>query len=197
MDRQSEDAYQWLHAHLRGFLRFDGERAAIAVAPLPDGALVAPVMVAMLIATDTVLELPDDGDESMHLMVTLEEIPDGGGAAADRWRIWHGTPEDVNWARITIDAGRFRGMYLDGTVLMRANPLAAEEARACRTANESARDALRGLVRETLGVDAERPTLVGVDPWGLSIRRLHDVVRVPFEAPLGSAGEALRRLGVE
>ena len=68
-----DEAYGFLRAHLSGRIRFDGERVEIRVAPAPDGTLVAPVMVAMLRSVDTVLELPDDGDDGIQLQVTLAQ----------------------------------------------------------------------------------------------------------------------------
>jgi hypothetical protein len=99
-----EKGYQWMRGHLSGFIRFDGERVAIKIAPIPDGRFVAPVMVAMLMAADTVMELPDDGDTDLHLMMSLEKFDERTDqtGSADRWRTYHGDPPDVNWAWITL-----------------------------------------------------------------------------------------------
>ena len=95
------DACRYLRAHLTGLISFDGEFVPIKVVPTPDGALVAPVMVAMLRTFDNALFLPDEGEDAMHMQVTLEEIHDRADDAAlcDRWRIYHGEPEDVRWSR--------------------------------------------------------------------------------------------------
>ena len=63
-----EAAIEFLHVQLSGFLKFDGERVAVKFIVASDGTLVMPVMEAMLLAMETVLELPNDDDDSMHLM---------------------------------------------------------------------------------------------------------------------------------
>ncbi|MSR18793.1 MAG: hypothetical protein EXS00_06465 [Phycisphaerales bacterium] len=178
-------AYEWMRGHLRGFLRFDGERCPLKVVASPQGPLVAPVMVAMITSTDVVLELPDDGDDHLHLMVSLEQFAERGEDAAlcDRWRIYHGKPEDVNWARLHIDAARFRGMYIDGSTLMRPNPWAGSESAACRTANALPKTALAASVERLTGFDVEDPVVVGADPGGIDVRRRFDVVRVSASTP--------------
>ncbi len=190
------DAYEWLHGNLAGFLRFDGERLPMRVAPLSDGHLAAPVMVAMLTAADLVLELPDDGDDDLHLMISLEpfDTRGEGGAWSDRWRAYHGQPEDVNWARLMIDAVKFRGHYIDGTMLMRANPLAAEESALCRRVNAEFMANLARYMAATTNRDAEAPVLVGVDPWGLDVRRRFEVVRVPAPSPWSDAAAVMATL---
>ena len=195
-----EDAYRWLRSHLAGFIRFDGERCALKVAPLPDGALVAPVMVAMLMAGDTVLELPDDGDDDLHLMVSLDKFDERSdeGGWADRWRTYHGSPPDVNWARITVDASKFRGYYIDGEVYVRKNPLAASEGALCRALNTHHRDDVKRAIRAQLAADAISPTVVGVDPWGLDVRREHDVIRLhaPAECEISCEASARQCVGL-
>lgn len=194
-------AYAWLRSHLSGYIRFDGERVAIKVAPLPDGHLVAPVMVAMTMAADTVLELPDDGEEDLHLMVSLERFDERTDTHgwADRWRVYHGDPPDVNWARVVIDASKFRGYFVDGEVLMRANPLAAVEAAICRKTNATMRESVKSAIFAQFRADCTDPTVVGVDPTGFDVRRQFDVLRLA--APAGtvirdeaSALECLRAL---
>ena len=98
----AEEAYEFLRAHLMGRIRFDGDRVDIKVAPTPSGHLVASVMVSMLRSVDVVLELPDDGDDSLELQVTLEQIEENGpdGALCDRWCIYHGEAPDVRPGRI-------------------------------------------------------------------------------------------------
>ncbi|MFM7134661.1 MAG: hypothetical protein ACKO0W_10130 [Planctomycetota bacterium] len=189
-------ARAFLRANLRGAIGFDGEFVPIKVVVAPDGALVAPVMVAMLRSVDVVLFLPEESDEAMQLQVTLEEIPDAGETAAlcDRWRIYHGEPEDVRWARFSIDAAKFRGMMFDGLALMEANPLAAAEARVCRRANAELRDALRKACLSVAKVEVEDPRLVGVDPLGFDVRGRFDVIRLPADPPIVDENDAVEAL---
>lgn len=186
-------AHEFLRAHLSGRMRFDDNAIAIKIVVAPDGRLAAPVMVAMLEAVETVLEMPDDADDSLHLMVSLEAFTDDGplGALADRWRIYHGDPPDVRWAVMTLDAARFEGHFIDGDVLQRPNPIAAHETAILRRLNEGERRRLREAC-EAANVKADHPIAVGVDDRGLDVRRAFDVVRVPFpESISGFASDGL------
>ena len=77
-DVSIDAAIEFLHGHLSGYVKFDGERVAVKFIVASDGALVMPVMEAMLLAMETVLELPNDDDESMHLIVTLTRQSETG-----------------------------------------------------------------------------------------------------------------------
>lgn len=187
-----------MRGHLAGFIRFDGERVAIKIAPLADGRFVAPVMVAMLIAADTVIELPDDGENDLHLMMSLEKFDERADAdgCADRWRTYHGDPADVNWAWITVDAAKFRGYFIDGEVFCAPNALATGEAGVCRAINATQRDLVRAAIHAQFRTDATDPLVVGVDPLGFDVRRQFGVLRL--RAPRGIAicdeGSALNAL---
>lgn len=186
----------FLRAHLSGTIAFDGEFVPIKIVVAPDGTLIAPVMVAMLRTFDNALFVPDEGDDAMHLHITLEEIHDRGDEAAlcDRWRIYHGEPEDVRWARISIDAARFRGFMFDGTALMEPNALAAVEAKICREVNGSMADVLKAAVAAIVGLEIESPRLVGVDPLGFDVRGRFDVVRLPADPPIADEEDAVAAL---
>ena len=60
------EARAFIRANLAGAIAFDGEVVPLKVVVAPDGALVAPVMVAMLRAFDVVLFLPEESDEAMQ-----------------------------------------------------------------------------------------------------------------------------------
>jgi hypothetical protein len=190
------DARRYLRAHLTGLLGFDGEFVPIKLVMAPDGALIAPVMVAMLRSFDTVLFLPDEGEDAMHMQVTLEEIYDRGEHAplCDRWRIYHGEPEDVRWARITIDAAKFKGLMFDGIALMHPNLLTDVEARLCRRINTEMRETLRAAVVLVAGLEVEDPRLVGIDPLGFDVRGRFDVVRLPADPPIADGDDAVDAL---
>ena len=201
LDDSIDDACRYLHAHLTGLIGFDGEFVPIKLVIAPDGALIAPVMVAMLRSFDVALFLPDEAEDSMHMQVTLEEISEKGerdgvpsGALCDRWRIYHGEPEDVRWARITIDAARFRGLMFDGIALMRPNPLADVEAKLCRRINAEMRETLKAAVATVADLEVEDPRLVGVDPLGFDVRGRFDVVRLPADPPIADGDDAVDAL---
>jgi len=189
-------ARAFLRANLAGAIGFDGEVRPIKLVVAPDGALVAPVMVAMLRAFDVVVFLPEEGDEAMQLQVTLEEIQDAGDFAAlcDRWRIYHGEPEDVRWARISIDAAKFDGRMFDGLALMQPNALAEAEPRICRKVNAEMRELLRKACLAVAEVEIEDPRLVGVDPLGFDVRGRFEVVRLDANPEIADESDAYAAL---
>ena len=189
-------ARAFLRANLTGTIGFDEEFIPIKLVVAPDGALVAPVMVAMLRALDVVVFLPEEDDAAMQLQVTLEEIEDKGEHAAlcDRWRIYHGEPEDVRWARFSIDAAKFDGRMFDGLALMEPNPLTEAEARICRRVNAEMRDLLRKACLRDAEVDVEDPRLVGVDPLGFDVRGRFDVVRIDADPEIVDEADAFAAL---
>jgi hypothetical protein len=196
MDEQQvlEEAYGFLRGHTAGDLRFDEHMRRLRYVIGPDGRLAAPVMYAMLSAVDVVLFVPENAEGAMELQLTLTRLdPDGpDGALADRWRIYHGEPQDIHWAVLDIDAARYQRWVLDGPALIRANPLAAHEAKLCRRINQELRQDFACACRNC-GVDAENPLLVGVDPLGFDVRRMFEVVRLPAPQPMDSP-EAVDRV---
>lgn len=187
-DEAVDRTLESLHAHLKGFIRFDGDRVAIKVIVAPDGAIVAPVMESMLRSVDVALELPDEGEDGVQVMVTMERLDPEGPLAGlcDRWRAYHGEPEDVRWARMTPDAARHQQWFVDGEALLQANPLAKDEPGLLKALNAAPRHFLKALCAASRA-PAEQPVAVGVDPGGIDVRRAHDVVRLPFPARLETA----------
>jgi hypothetical protein len=189
-------ALAFLRGNSTGDLRFEEHMRPLKYVISRDGRLVAPVMVAMLGAVDTVLHVPEYADGAMELMVTLNALDERGpdGSATDRWRIYHGDPEDVRWAFMNIDAGKFNSMVIDGQAMMAPNPLAADEPRICKRMNANHVDDLRRLCAHVANFTLEKPVMVGIDPLGLDVRAAFDVVRVPAIEPMETASDADRVL---
>ena len=185
-------AYRFLRSHLVGVLRFDEHVRPLRVVVAPDGRLVAPVMVAMIESPETVLHLPDEDDDSLQLLVTLEPFDERGphGAMADRWRAYHGEPPDVRWAFMLIDAARFEGHFIDGIALANENRFAAEEPRLCKALNAHT-ELLRRLAKATIDVELEKPVLVGADQHGFDLRGAFDIFRVHLEEPIVDADDVI------
>ena len=180
-DGIADEAYLWLRSHLEGHLCFDGERRPVKIVLAPDGCIVAPVMVAVLASGDVVLELPDGEPDAMQLSVTPERFVERGEDAAlcDRWRIYHGDAPDVNWAKLSIDACRHAGYYVDAEAVVVPNTLAAIEPAACKALNADPALLLRALPGSSR-TTAKDVRVVGIDPDGMDVRRAFDVVRVPW-----------------
>lgn len=185
-------AIEFLRGHLSGLLRFDGDVRPVKIIVDRDGRLFAPVMVAMLRSVDTVMCVPDDGDEAMQMQVTLEEVAEDGPHAGlcDRWKAYHGDPPDVRWARMAIDAARWEGLFIDGDALMVANALADAEPGIVREINRGPVARLQAACRRHGGHELEKPVLVGVDPGGFDVRGLFGTVRVPVATPIRDLASA-------
>ena len=191
-----EAAYAFLRGHTRGDLQFEDHARPIRFVIGPDGRVATSVMYAMLEAVDTVLFVPREGDGAMEMGVTLLRLDErgGDGAMTDRWRIYHGDPQDIHWAFLEIDAARYEGSVIDGPALVRANPLADDESRLCRMINQEHRQDLEPLCRRVADVEIENPVMVGIDPLGIDVRGPFDVVRVPSTEPMPTAADAERVL---
>lgn len=190
-----DNAWAFLRGHTRGDLRFEEHLRPIKYVIAPDGRPAAPVMVAMLQAMDGVLFVPQFVDEAMELQVTIVQFEERGadGAVADRWRIYHGEPDDVRWAYLQIDAARFNAMVIDGDALQKPNPLAKDEARICREMNQQT-ELLKKLCERHGTMRVEQPVMVGIDPLGIDLRARFDVVRVTSTKPMRNADEAVKVL---
>jgi len=195
-----DDARRFLRGHLSGELQFDEHLRPLNIVIGHDGRIAAPVMVAMLESAETVLFLPQADENAFQMLVSLEQFAEEGAAGhlADRWRIYHGEPEDVRWAFFHPDAVRFRGAVIDGDAVAQPNPLRSIEPAVCRDVNTTRRDALRSLVKRTTNLDLEdHAMLVGIDPHGLDVRGPFDIVRVEFARPINDpdlAREHITRL---
>ena len=188
-----------LRAGFRGTLQFDEHFVPLRYVIDPGaGRLAAPVMVAMLTASETILFVPEEAESALQCLVTLEAIGEDH-AAADRWRIYHGEPEDVRWAILWLDMAKLDGVVLDGDALMTPNPLADAEPALCRLLNQD-KPALTRLAAARGGMEIESPACVGVDPAGLDVRARFDIVRVLFDEPApteDAARAAIERLIAE
>ena len=192
----AEEAHGFLRSHTTGDLRFDEQCRPLKYVVGPDGRLVAPLMYAMLHCVDAVLCVPSLGEDAMEIQVTPAPLDAEGpeGGLTDRWRIYHGEPQDTHWAQFGIDAARFGRYVIDGPALIRANPLAADEPRLCREINQEHSVTLRRFCTQSAGIDVVAPILVGVDPLGFDIRRRFDVVRAQAPSPMTTPDEVLRTL---
>ena len=200
LPEEAIEGLSFLRAHTAGILRFDGDFIPIKTVITPDGRLVAPVMIAMLRSVDCAFFLPEEpaheDDPVLQLQVELEQFQEDGpdGAHADRWRIYHGDPPDVNWAFLSIDAAKMSGIFISGEALHIPNALAADEAALCRDINGTHAEALRAAAIRETGVDIETPRLVGVDPLGFDVRGRFDVKRISSGRILKDGNDARTRL---
>lgn len=195
-DQAIQEAVRWLHSQFKGVLRFDENHVEIKTVFTNEGRLVAPVMVAMLQSNDTALYLPDEDEDNLHLLVTIEQFSEEGDMAslADRWRIYHGEPPDIYWAVLDIEAARFRGSFIDGPIMLRSNELQEIEARLCKTINTDHGEALHQACINVAGIEMENPVMVGIDQDGFDVRGMFDVMRLDASETMESEEDVLRAI---
>jgi hypothetical protein len=177
-----------LRSHYEGDLRFDHDLLPIKFVLTPEGRILLNVMAAMLLADETVLFVPRAEDGAMELLVTLEEAGPTAEAMTDRWRIYHGEPQDVRWAIAEIDMVRWHGTVLDGESMMSPNLLSPDEPALLRTLNANC-DALRQACHGG-DVHVENPVAVGIDVDGIDVRAAFGVLRLPLTEPIASRENA-------
>lgn len=192
-DPMVRQALGFLRGHTTGDLRFDEHLRSIKYVVGTDGRLAAPVMAAMLDSVDTSVFIPEYREENMlEVEVTLEPFQEEqrGGEIADRWRIYHGEPQDIYWAYLNIDAARYAEYVIDGEALMIENTLAEDEPRICKHMNAEHTGDLRLLCHHFSHIEIEEPMMVGIDPLGVDVRGRFDVIRVKATEQLKSAEHA-------
>lgn len=186
-----------LRAAAEGLLRFDDLhlRRPYILDPAT-GDPVAPIPAAVLAADEVALFIPDESADALQLLVQPIEIDPSREAAADRWRIYHGTTKEPRWARLEIQSARAGRDVFDGPELRGPAPFAADEPAALARLNaDPARLAV--LCRRAVGIAPADPRAVGLDPDGLDIRARFGIIRIPFDPPaptIADARAALDRL---
>lgn len=158
----------------------------------PAGHPVCPVSAAMVLAGDTVLRVPDEAQDAMSILVTIEDLA-MDSAEGDRWRIYHGDPEETFFARLYLEAAKYHGLVIDGEALAEPNLLADAEPALCRQLNAGPREALVRIARRGAGVEVVNPVVVGVDHYGVHVRAAFGIVRVEF-AQVATDAEAARQM---
>jgi len=154
------------------------------------GNLVFPVESAAFADPSLVLHLPDDHDESLQLLTTIEQVPDWrNDEACDRWQAFHGKPDRSTWARAHIDAAKFLGRVIDEAALCSPDPLCAHQGPLCKFANAD-RELLTRAVAAATGTHFADTLIVGVDAWGFDIRLPFGVLRITFTTMAASLDHA-------
>lgn len=142
-----------------------------------------------------VLFVPEESDEALQLLVDAEPADPDRDEACDRWRIYHGEARWPRWMVMAIDSAKLADAVIDGSALMKPNPLRDVEPGICGVANGRL-DALRELCRQLIGVAPVEPRLVGVDPLGMDVRARFGVVRLVLEHPVRTPDDMTALLDV-
>jgi len=155
------------------------------------GHLLASVPVALLMADEMIVFLPEEREDALQLLLSAEEVQES--ALTDRYHAYFPEPEHVRWAELWIDAGRLCEFVFDGDALMTPNPLADEEAALLRAINAD-RETLKRACGECCSTEIAEPIAVGVDELGIDIRAHFGIVRLPFGEPVEDADAARARI---
>ena len=183
------DAHDFLRGHSAGVLNCDGTIANIRYVLGEDGSPVTSGRPGFLTADSTVLFIPADMPDVLELLVTVETA-DSESANADRWRIYHGRPDEPAFYRLRIDAGKWRGQVFEGDELTQPNPLASVEPAICRWMNSKHRSDLIGMSRLFDGVELDEAVMGGVDPAGFDLRAKAGIIRIRSPHRLESGEQA-------
>jgi len=157
------------------------------------GTFVFPIPPSALKAEECVLWIPEERHDALQVLVRLEPIDGEREACADRWRIYHGSPEQHHWASAEVQAVRFGAIVASAEEIDLTNPLAGAEPGLCKAMNT---DRAR-LGRAARAMDPRaggEGLVVGVDPLGFDVRTRFDVVRVPFGERVTDGARAEARI---
>ena len=186
-------AWAFLRCNSTASLRFGEHLHNIVFAIGHQGEIVISAMYAMLQPCDTILYVPDYSEDCMEMHVSIRQFSEHGeeGHLADRWQVYHGTPPDVQWAILEVDAARFHEMFIDGEGLQRENPFASEEPALCKQLNTSHQAQVVKACSTNTHVDVKNPLVVGIDPLGIDVRASHGIIRIQFETELHNTSDVL------
>ncbi len=125
---------------------------------------------AVLDAAEHVLHIPDEGDDSLQLLLDTPELLDEArDAVCDRWLAAHAKPEGV-WMAMALISARLGGDVLDADEITPINPLGEADAKLCRALNAQPWGVLASL-GEFSSPSESGAVVVSVDPEGATLRR--------------------------
>lgn len=177
--RVNHDLRRRARAHTRGVLEADGipTRTKFIVDPAT-GDLLFPCARDAAKADELVLWVPDDGFESLQLLLSARTI-DAGDAALMRHAAYHGVMHERCWVRAQIESGRDPHGVYDGAELPMNNPFVGVQTALCARLNAD-RGRLSTMIELALRVCPVDPVCVGVDELGCDVRASVGVIRVEW-----------------
>lgn len=195
-------AHRFLRRHLCGLAnvgeRFDVVRMVI---DSKSGRITLAVHRDVMDEESLTLHLPNDDDDSLHMMGEFRELDSNCEASCDRYLMYFGapiiettgakrpSPAPPVWLEFVPHTMKFECGMVEADEVMVPNPLWREEGKLCKHFNAMP-DVIAGACTKA-GVEVVGPKLVGVDPWGADVRASFGHVRLEFEQAVASAEEAI------
>lgn len=157
-----------------------------------DGVTGRPVVAAPPLVDEVeqlVLHVPDEGEDSLQLLVEHQWLDPDRDEAADRFLIHHGKPDTPRLAALDVLAVKLAGVVLEVERVQRPNPLLSIEPATCKKLNAD-KEVLARICRVMSGRTPTEPTLVGIDPHGMWVRTRTGPLRLAFTQMLDDPQQA-------
>lgn len=140
-----------------------------------------------------VLSVPDDSEPAIEVLATHKRIDRRTHAAADRFLIYHGEPEDRALFLLDIETARCHAGLVSGDEIAAPDPLHDAEPELCLEMNSDPARLARACGAGSKVRPAE-PVMVGIDRYGFDVRARFGIVRVEFAAPVSDEEGARRAI---
>jgi hypothetical protein len=157
------------------------------------GGIVFPLAGDLREAGEAQLLVPSEHDPVVAALLSIHAMPSAPADAEIRYEIYHGRAREPAWAIASVEALRYHGEAFDGEEIELRDALLEHEPELCRMLNADP-EALRELCARFARASVERPVAVGVDPDGIDVRARFGIVRIDFDEPVGTPGEARERI---
>jgi len=150
------------------------------------------------------IHVPNDDDDSLHMLGEYRELDPERDASCDRYLMYFGAPVIETtaakrpspvppvWLEFVPHTIKFERGMVEAQEVVMPNPLWSEEGRLCKHYNASAHVLVAACAKA--GVEVAGPKLVGIDPWGADVRASFGHVRLEFEQAIATAQEAMAAL---
>jgi hypothetical protein len=194
MDQRRLAFLRLLRRHHAGVLRLsedDVVQVRFVLQP-STGKPVMPLAPRVLDAGNVVLCLPDDAlenPECLQLHGELEPIDPLREGACDRWLASFGKAPTATWGVLHVQTAKRVDEVLDGELACLPNPLAKEEGKLCKFANERTAVLSQACAKQ-LKVECEKPFAVGVDSFGVDVRLTFGLAQIEVSRVVASSDEA-------
>jgi len=178
-----------LLAHREGVLEFGDEHIDVRfVCCNESGRIIMAAPIGASEVAEGVLHVPGEQNGALHLLLSLAPAPES--AATDRWRIYHGAPNQPRWVMGEIESAKHGPWVFQGEELTHPNILIHDEPSLLRDLNAD-RARLAALCRAA-GTPVEDPVAVGVHQHGIHVRARYGVVHLAFPQIATDAAHARR-----